>query len=462
MRKEMPVKLLSTLLAFLFFLTSVIIGQSAAHGVVPIIPPQITYADNSGLSFRAIPAKWATDQKNTYQWFVNGKAVAGGTKLTYKATAQQKNQSIQFKEIGSMGTSVSVIAKIGQVIVNEKPTVIFADTSSSKVITSNGSFSPKTAKVTYQWYKGPIDIGGAKSATYTPATADQGFKIYVNIKYSAKGFIDNKVDSNEIDIPVIKRNYVQVWQEEFDLPAGSRPSSAIWSSENGDGSKAAAGGGWGNRERQYYISELATITQEGALKITATKDGAGAYTCYYKGPCEWVSSKYITKGKVGFKYGRIEARIKGPIGVGTWGAFWMLGADIDERRWPWCGEIDVTELIGKEPNTNYGYLHGLLSGGFGGRGTTVTMPKGFADEYHTYAIDWLPDQIDWYVDGVLFGSQPKVDKDWVFDHEFYLVMNLAMGGNLGGPIDPALQNSSMSFDWIRFSTINGLGEVIKH
>jgi beta-glucanase (GH16 family) len=90
------------------------------------------------------------------------------------------------------------------------------------------------------------------------------------------------------------------------------------------------------------------------------------------------------------------------------------------------------------------------------------MPNGFADEYHTYAIDWFPDQIDWYVDGVLFGGQQKVDRDWVFDHEFYLVMNLAMGGNLGGPIKSDLNQARMSFDWIRFSTINGLGEVINH
>ena len=461
MRKEMPMKSLSTLLAFLFFVTSMIIGQSAARGVVATIPPQITYADGSGLSFRAIPAKWATDQKNTYQWFVNGKAVPGGTKLTYKATAQQKNQSIQFKEIGSMGTSVSAIAKIGQVIVNEKPTVVFADSSSNKVIASSGSFSPKTAKVSYQWYKGPIDIGGAKSATYSPATADQGFKIYVNIKYSAKGFLDNKADSNEIEIPVIKRNYVQVWQDEFNLTAGSAPDSSIWVAENGDGTKAAAGAGWGNKERQYYIPTLATITSAGALKIDATTTGASAYNCYYKTPCEWISSKYITKGKIGFKYGRIEARIKGPVGAGTWGAFWMLGADIDDRRWPWCGEIDVTELLGKTPNLSYGYLHGLISDA-AGRGTSVDMPKGFADDYHIYAIDWLPDQIDWYVDGVLFGSQQKLDKDWVFDHEFYLIMNLAMGGNFGGPIESGLKDASMSFDWIRFSTINGVGEVIKH
>jgi len=457
----MPTKSIRAFLAFLVFLLPVTLVGSQAQGITAISPPQITYADNSGLNFLAIPAKWSVAQKNSYQWFVNGKAITGGNKLSFKATAKQRNQGIQFKEIGSMGTSVSVIGKIGQVIVNTKPSVSIVDPLSNKVVATGGSFSPKSTKVTYQWYKGPIEIADAKSSIYVPATTDQGFRVFVNAKYIAKGFVGNQSSSAEIEIPVLTRTYVQVWQDEFNLTAGSAPDSSIWISENGDGSKAAAGGGWGNKERQYYIPTLAKITSAGALQIDATTSGANQYNCYYKGPCEWVSSKYITKGKLGFKYGRIEARIKGPVGAGTWGAFWMLGADIDERLWPWCGEIDVTELVGKAPNTAYGYLHGLLSGGFGGRGTTVDMPNGFANEYHTYAVDWLPDSIDWYVDGVLFGSQQKKDKDWVFDHEFYLVMNLAMGGNLGGPIESGLKQANMSFDWIRFSTINGIGEVLK-
>ena len=424
--------------------------------------PQIIYSDNTALNLAVVPTSINGFKSPKLQWFVGGKAVAGATKATFKATPKQKNQSIQLKVTATDGSASSVVARIGQVIVNVKPSAALADSSGSKVLATPGLFSPKTAKVTYQWFKGPVEIGGAKSATYMSAGIDQGFKVYVNATYSSKGFTDNKVDSSEVAIPVFKRTYALVWQDEFNLTAGSAPDSSIWVSENGDGSKAAAGGGWGNKERQYYIPSLAKITSEGALQIDATTTGANEYNCYYKIPCEWVSSKYITKDKVGFKYGRLEARIKGPVGPGTWGAFWMLGADIDTRIWPWCGEIDVTELVGKSPNTAYGYLHGLLSGGFGGRGTTVDMPNGFANEYHTYAVDWLPDSIDWYVDGVLFGSQQKKDKDWVFDHEFYLVVNLAMGGNLGGAIEPGLKQASMSFDWIRFSTINGVGEVIKH
>ena len=448
-------------LALALLLSFSLVTLIPTNAVAADATPMINYTDNSGLSFLAVPAQWQTAGKSTYQWFVNGKAIKGATKLGFKATAKQKGQRIEFKEVRNSTTVSSVVAKVGQVIVNIKPTAVFVGDQANSVTVTPGAVSPKTSKVAYQWHKGPIDIPGAKSIIYKPATGDQGFKIYVNAKYTAKGFTDNIVDSNEIAIPVVQRVYKQLWQEEFNGPAGSLPDPSIWTSEDGDGSKAAAGGGWGNRERQYYIPTLAKITTEGAVQIDAITAGANVYTCYYKGPCEWISAKYITKNKLGFKYGRMEARIKGPVGAGTWGAFWMLGADIDQRSWPWCGEIDVTELVGKNPNLNYGYLHGLLSGGFGGRGTTVDMPNGFANEYHTYAIDWLPDQIDWYVDGVLFGSQQKVDRDWVFDHEFYLIMNLAMGGNLGGPIESGLNKASMSFDWIRFSSINGVGEVIK-
>jgi len=449
-------------LAFLisFSLLALVVPFSAQADVSN--QPQIIYSDNTGLNFAVTPISIGGLKSPKFQWFVNGKAVPGATKTAFKASAKQKNQRIQFKVTSAGTTASSVVGTIGHVIVNVKPTAALADSSGSKAIATPGVFSPKTAKVTYQWFKGPVEIGGAKAATYIPAGIDQGFKVYVNATYSAKGFTDTKADSSEVAIPVFKRTYVQVWQDEFNLTAGSAPDSTIWVSENGDGSKAVAGGGWGNRERQYYTPTLAKITSDGALQIDATTTGANEYNCYYKTPCEWISSKYITKDKIGFKYGRLEARIKGPVGAGTWGAFWMLGADIDTRIWPWCGEIDVTELVGKSPNMAYGYLHGLLSGGFGGRGTTVDMPNGFANEYHTYAVDWLPESIDWYVDGVLFGSQQKKDKDWVFDHEFYLVVNLAMGGNLGGAIEPGLKQASMSFDWIRFSTINGVGEVINH
>ena len=345
-------KFLRSLLALSLSALTLSLGLSPAISDVSVTPPVINYADNSGLSFIATAAKWPAPSKPTYQWLVNGKVVAGAKKLTFKASAKQKNQSIQFKEVAGGKTTASVVAKIGQVIVNVVPRVSFTEASNTFKINDPGSVSPKGSKISYQWYKGSIDIAGAKSESYTPATGDQGLELYLSAKYTFKGFKENSANSNAIEVPVVKRNYVQVWQEEFNLSEGSAPDPKVWASENGDGTKTAAGVGWGNRERQYYIPTLAKIDAEGKLHIDATRTGANEYNCYYKTPCEWISSKYITKDKVGFKYGRMEARIKGPVGAGTWGAFWMLGADIDERRWPWCGEIDVTELVGKDPLLN--------------------------------------------------------------------------------------------------------------
>jgi len=456
-----PIRILVAV-TFLALHLSSIGGIAQASEVVA--PPRITYQDSTGLKLQATKAIWSSPLKTTIQWFVNGKAISGANKLTFKPSSKQRNQSISVKETVTgnpkLSTS-SIIAKIGQVIVNKAPAINFKDADQKALIATLGIPSPSNVKVTIQWFRGPIEISEAKAKEYLLTTSDQGTRLSLSATYSAKGFSSLTSNSNIIEIPVMKREYIKIWEESFDLKAGALPDPTIWSADIGDGTNNAAGGGWGNRERQYYIASQAKFSGNGDLVIEANRNGASQYNCYYRGPCEWISAKYLTKGKLEFKYGRIEARIKGPAGLGTWGAFWMLGADIDERRWPWCGEIDVTELVGKDPNRSYGYLHGLLSGGAGGRGTTVDMPQGFADDFHVYSIDWLPDQINWYVDGVLFGSQTKIDKDWVFDHPFYLIMNLAMGGNLGGPIDPNLNQATMTFDWIRFSTINGVGEIFR-
>ena len=226
----MFVKFLRSLLALSLSALTLSLGLSPAISDVSVTPPAISYADNSGLSFIATAAKWPAPSKPTYQWLVNGKVVAGAKKLTFKASAKQKNQSIQFKEVAGGKTTASVVAKIGQVIVNVVPRVSFTEASNTFKITDPGSVSPKGSKISYQWYKGSIDIAGAKSETYTPATGDQGLELYLSAKYTFKGFKENSANSNAIEVPVIKRNYVQVWQEEFNLSAGSAPDPKVWAS----------------------------------------------------------------------------------------------------------------------------------------------------------------------------------------------------------------------------------------
>jgi len=443
-------------------LSAALITFSAPHSVADTVtvvtPPSISLTKVGG-SITATPATWSSSVKSTFAWLVDGKAVAGksGTSFT---PPTKKGTTVIFRESAQGMNASSNPIVIGNVAVNGFPVISYADAANKTLAIKLPTTTPAKTVATYQWFSGPFEVKGARAASYQIATGDQGLEVSVKVSYAAKTFGPSSITSNNITIPVTARTYSQIWSEEFG--AGTAINSKVWSPENGDGTEYK-NRGWGNQERQWYLESQSKIDASGALVMTATTEGAGANKCYYGKPCEWISSKLVSKGKVGFKYGRVEVRMKGPVGTGTWAAFWLLGANIDDRPWPGCGEIDVTELLGRDPLTNYGTPHGPESG----RSYTVTMDKGFADEYHTYAVDWLPDQITWYVDGKAYGTLNKAELSdpvhtWVFDHEYYLIMNLAMGGGFGGDIDPKLTSATTSFDWIHFSTINGIGEVIQH
>ena len=439
----------------------------AAYGEdlkTPLTAPKIT-AGSTGYTFKATPAKWSDDGPSLFQWLLNGKALsASGLTLRLKSIDNKKR--LQFRESHILDDGTEVTAKSNIIIIGN---VLLSDSLTIRVRPSDDKVMeiavlpqsiPTKAQPTYQWYAGYFEIKGATKSTYNLSTADLGTDISLQVNFAAKGFVTAKQTSNTVAVGNIARKYEQIWSEEFNGAAGAPADPAVWVAQNGDG-VAIGNRGWGNNERQWYDDKISSTNGSGSYVIKATTTGAAVNSCYYKGPCEWTSTKLVTKDKVGFKYGRIEARIKGPVGNGTWGAFWLLGANIDERGWPGCGEIDVTELLGRLPNTNLGYIHGPLSGG-GGRGDKVEMATPHHAGYHTYAVDWLPDQIRYFLDGVPFATLNKVDNDWVFDHEFYIIINLAMGGNLGGAIEANLKNTSMEFDYIRVYSINGVGEVIKH
>jgi len=438
-----------------------IIAAHAEELKKPIASPKIT-AGPTGYTFSATPAKWSDNGPSSFEWLLNGKVLANSG-LTLKLKSSDNKKKLQFREShifndGTSATAKSNTITIGNILLSESLTIRVRP-SDDKImeIAALPQSIPTSAKPTYQWYVGFFEIKGATKSTYALKTSDLGTDISLEVRFVAKGFVTAKKTSNTVAVANITRKYEQIWSEEFNGPAGAPADPTVWVAQNGDG-VAFGNRGWGNNERQWYDDKISSTDGSGSYVIKATTTNAGINNCYYKGPCEWASTKLVTKDKVGFKYGRIEARIKGPVGKGTWGAFWMLGADIDERGWPGCGEIDVTELLGSLPSTNLGYIHGPS----GSRGERVEMKTPHASEYHTYAVDWLPDQIRYYLDGVPFLTLDKRDPGWVYDHEFYIIINLAMGGNLGGEIEANLKNSTMEFDYIRVSSINGIGEVIKH
>ena len=429
--------------------------------------PTLPALAGTGTVVKAVAGKWSASASKSYAWTLDGKAVAHATSTSFKVSASQLGKMLRVVETakfagGKKLTATSKPLALGRILVIGKPVIGYTDdTNSALKVTALPQIQPAGAIIAYQWQHPPFAVPTTVNAdTYPLATADEDNQVGVELTITAKGYLPTRVSSNGISIAKKNRVYQQIWSEDFNGAAGASYNSSTWGSQEGDGS-AYRNRGWGNNEREWYLSSLATTDGNGNLTIDAKTDGANAFNCYYKAPCEWISSKLLTQDKVGFKYGRIEARIKASDGAGTWPAFWMLGSDISQWGWPGCGEIDITELLGKDPNTTYGTLHGPNSGG-GGRGGSGAVDGGFANGYHTYAIDWLPDQITWYVDGVAYHTENKYDGDWVFDHEFFIILNLAMGGNFPGPVDPALTKAQLSVDWIHVSTINGIGEVITH
>jgi beta-glucanase (GH16 family) len=177
--------------------------------------------------------------------------------------------------------------------------------------------------------------------------------------------------------------------------------------------------------------------------------------CWY-GPCAYTSARLITRDRLEVAYGRVEARLKLPRGAGIWPAFWMLGADLDAVGWPQSGEIDIIENVGREPGTVHGTIHGPGYSGGSGIGHGYDLPGGgaFADDFHIFTVEWRPDEIRWFVDGVpVFTVTPEdipSGTEWVYNHPFFLILNVAVGGNWPGPPDESTTfPQTMLVDYVR-------------
>lgn len=251
--------------------------------------------------------------------------------------------------------------------------------------------------------------------------------------------------------------WVLVWSDEFDGIAGNSPQVGKWTHEIGNGFDQGITG-WGNGELEYYTAstENSAMDGSGSLVITAQEidPATSELECWY-GPCEYTSARMVSSQKFEMAYGRVETRMKLPYGTGLWPAFWMLGSNISEVSWPTCGEIDIMEHIGSVPDTVYGTIHGPGYSGGAGIGGSYTLDTGnFSDDYHVFAIEWEPGVIRWYVDGNLFMTLTDEDipenTEWVFDHPFYLILNLAVGGTWpGNPDESTIFPQTMEVDYIR-------------
>ena len=227
-----------------------------------------------------------------------------------------------------------------------------------------------------------------------------------------------------------------VWAEEFDVDGA--PDPAIWSYDLGDGCPNLCG--WGNNEVQYYTDRADNVIVEGgSLKITAKRED-------FMGS-EHTSSRLKSHQNFEFTYGRAEIRAKLPGGGGTWSALWMLGSDFETNPWPAAGEIDIMEHVGNNLDEVLATTHDPFN--FGGTGRSgSTQVSGATDDFHVYGVEWRDDEILFFIDDVIFHTVSN-DSSLPFNKDFFFILNIAMGGNLGGAIDPGFTESTMEVDYIR-------------
>lgn len=237
-----------------------------------------------------------------------------------------------------------------------------------------------------------------------------------------------------------------VWSDDFNGADGSSPDSSKWVFDQG-------GNGWGNQELETYTNrtENAKILG-GNLVITAIKE---AFTGSDGTARNYTSARLKTKGKFSQQYGKFEARIKIPAGQGIWPAFWMLGDNIDTTQWPACGEIDIMENIGSEPSTVHGTLHMPQASGANALGSSYSLTTGkVSDDFHVFTVEWEPSVVRFYVDGNLYSTRtPSAlpsGATWAFDHPFFILLNLAVGGAWpGNPDATTVFPQTMQVDYVR-------------
>lgn len=244
-------------------------------------------------------------------------------------------------------------------------------------------------------------------------------------------------------VQISAQDWNLIWSDEFDGAI-----SSDWVYDIGDGSDQGIPG-WGNNELQYYRSENATV-ENGILVITAKNESFGGKN--------YTSARLKTQGFQSFRYGKIEARIAVPAFTGSWPAFWALGTSITELGWPRCGEIDIMEQS-NESNTIHGTIHWSYFTGQGDNQwlyyTDTTAPSD-VKEFHTYTVEWDPEYIRWFIDGVQYNEaliRNGINGTSEFQNDFYLLLNLAIGGQFTGSTTPQVptneQDAQMKVDWVR-------------
>lgn len=233
---------------------------------------------------------------------------------------------------------------------------------------------------------------------------------------------------------------VASWADEFNGPAGSPPDPTVWGFDTGNN------GGWGNGELESYTSNSENVHLDGeghlVIRVVAERE-------------RYTSARLKTQGRRLAQFGQLEARIKLPTGIGIWPAFWMLGQSFTGSNWPAVGEIDIMEARGSEPGRVLAAVHGPQYSGASGISATYSLPSHSGDDFHTFTLNWEPASLRFSVDGTVYHVVTPAllppGAPWVFDQPFFVLLNVAVGGNFVGPPDASTQfPQEMLVDYVRY------------
>ncbi|MFM8927013.1 MAG: glycoside hydrolase family 16 protein [Rhodoluna sp.] len=497
-------KALALLLSLLAAGSSALSAPAKKNLALPQLPAMIGKTE----TVKVVAGKWNQKVTLSYQWILDGRPIKSATKGTYLVPESAMGKKLAVVETAkfSDGKTMFVTAAsrvVGLLKVSGAAQISMDSPNSKLILSSPLNPNPATSK-TITWYAGGSLI---EAANETELLVDKRFEslgVYAKVKYSNPNYTPVSLTSNtySFNAPANSQS-TPIWADEFDGEINSTVNSTDWHDVTGNGRNntdqyTPVATGWGNLERQYYLPGVAKVQNSDgavdgkALLITATNqelnpNPAGPFDCWYSfnwrkeryNPpvnCEWVSGKITTENRIHFLYGHLEARIKSNGTAGTWPAFWMLGADYSTVGWPGCGEIDIHEGNGAIPNSNWGTLHGYAYW----PGGQVNRQSSLLADWHVYAIDWKPNYIAFSLDGVVYKTITASDltqapwnlnletNAWEFNKPQFAILNLAVGGKIIGnnnqpvrTIDINKDTKTMQIDYIRYSTFEGYGTLIR-
>lgn len=290
-----------------------------------------------------------------------------------------------------------------------------------------------TDAIKYGFRVGNEDVVENLSGAFSEVLTKTGTNSYL-ISVFAYSSTGNSISTfKTIDVFVDNGQLQLIWSDEFD--ADGSPNESKWGYDIG-------AGGWGNGESQYYTDRIENVViKDGILKIISKKESFSG--------SEYTSTRIKTQGKFDFTYGKVEVRAKLPSAEGTWPAIWMLGADFQTVGWPACGELDIMEQTGWGKNTILATCHWQNSSdsSTASYGLTTSNPTS-TTAFHIYSTEWTETYIKMFIDDVEYYSI-DLNSSLPFDHDFFIILNVAMGGTLGGTIDPNFVTDTMEIDYVR-------------